>query len=110
MNSYRQSLYIGIIRVCANLVMIGAVFLAMYNASRWPSWPSEAVFCLCFFGITIPAWTAAWGLTRFVRRRWPARGQSVVDLPGRGRQLVAWEVVNSGARTPLCPTSGQSGY
>ena len=50
MNSYKQSLYVGLIRVMANLLMLGAVFLSMYRASQWSSWPSEAVFCCWFFG------------------------------------------------------------
>ena len=50
MNSYKQSLYVGLIRVMANLLMLGAVFLSMYRASQWSSWPSEAVFC-CWFWV-----------------------------------------------------------
>ena len=62
MNSYKQSLYVGLIRVMANLLMLGAVFLSMYRASQWSSWPS-AVFCCWFFGITVPVWTGAFYLT-----------------------------------------------
>lgn len=92
MNSYKQSLYCGIVRVLANLIMVGAIFLAMYQAARWPGWPSEAVFCLFFFGVTAPAWIMAWAVTRWIRRRWPASMQTMVDLPRHGRQLVAWRV------------------
>lgn len=92
MNSYRQSLYAGLIRVTANLIMIGAVFLAMYQASHWSQWPSEAVFSCWFFGITIPVWCMAFMLTRFVKHRFPAQPQSLVDLPRLGRQLVHWRV------------------
>ena len=95
MNSYRQSLYTAIVRISANVIMLGAVFLAMFQASRWPDWPSEAVFCLFFFGITIPVWIAAAFLTRYIRRRWNALPQSLVKLPGLGEQLVTWQVANA---------------
>lgn len=100
MNSYKQTLYIGIIRITANLIMLGAVFLAMHQSFRWHAWPSEAVFCLCFFGITIPAWIGAIYLTRWVRRTFPANARCFVDLPGRGRQLVEWRVAESAQAFP----------
>ena len=93
MNSYKQSLYTGLIRIFANVIMIGAIFLAMYESRRWPAWPSEIVFCLFFFGITIPVWLLAWQLVKFVRRTWPCEFRSLVVLPGRGEQLVSWRVV-----------------
>lgn len=92
MNSYRQSLYTSMVRIGANVVMLGAVFLAMHQAFRWPGWPSEAVFCLFFFGITVPVWTGAIFLNKYIRRRWPAAQQSLVRLPGLGEQLVTWQV------------------
>lgn len=92
MNSYKQSLYIALIRICANLVMLASVFLAMYQASRWPAWPSEAVFCLFFFGLTIPGWIIAWQLTRLVRRLYPAEYKSLITLPGLGEQLISWHL------------------
>lgn len=98
MNSYKQSLFTGIIRICANLLMVGSVFLAMYAASRHVAWPSEATFCLFFFGITIPVWTVAWLLTKWVRRVWPAEQESLVNLPRLGHTLVRWSVVNPGDR------------
>ncbi|MDR1777204.1 MAG: hypothetical protein LBR31_05175 [Desulfovibrio sp.] len=92
MNSYKQSWYIGIIRVCANVCMVGAVFVAMHMAARG-SLPAEAAFCLWFFGITVPVWGCAFALTRLVRKRFPAEEESLVDLPGRGPSLVRWRVL-----------------
>lgn len=103
MNSYKQSLYIALIRICANILMVGAVFLAMYQASRWPSWPSEAVFCLFFFGLSIPGWLLAWHLTKLVRRLFPAERQSLINLPGLGEQLISWRLINENRFTPLLP-------
>lgn len=92
MNSYKQALYSTIIRIAANVVMVCAVFFSMYQASRWPGWPSEAVFCIIFFGITVPVWIFAIYLTKLVRRTFPAEHQSLIFLPGRGQQLVSWRV------------------
>lgn len=101
MNSYKQSLYVGLIRVMANLLMLGAVFLSMYRASQWSSWPSEAVFCCWFFGITVPVWTGAFYLTRLIRRRFPAEHESLIELPRKGRQLVRWRVLEEAWGTCL---------
>lgn len=92
MNSYKRALYSSLIRIGANIVMVGAVFVAMYQAARWPGWPSEAVFCLLFFGITSPAWILAWLLTKKTRAAFPDLSTSMVPLPGRGRQMVRWRV------------------
>ncbi len=39
-SSYKRSLYSSIVRIVANVVMIGAVFLGMYMASRSPTAPA----------------------------------------------------------------------
>ena len=57
-SSYKRSLYSSIVRIVANVVMIGAVFLGMYMASRLPM-SSMSTFCLWFFGISIPVWMGA---------------------------------------------------
>lgn len=98
-NSYRQSLYTGVIRVLANLVMVAAVFVGMYMSAHSTA-ASELVFSVWFFGISLPVWGAAFWLTRLVRRRWPAVGQSLVDLPKRGPCLVCWQVAQT-ATQPL---------
>lgn len=103
MNSYKQALYIALIRICANIIMLLAVFLAMYQASRWPSWPSEAVFCLFFFGLSIPGWIIAWQLTKMIRRLFPADQQSLVQLPGLGEQLISWRLSEANHFTPHLP-------
>ncbi|MDR1659396.1 MAG: hypothetical protein LBR94_03520 [Desulfovibrio sp.] len=92
MNSYKQSFYISLIRFCANALMLGAVFVGMYMSGR-SSLPVEAGFCLWFFGITVPLWTVAILLTRFIRKRFPAEEESLVNLPGRGSILVRWRVL-----------------
>lgn len=103
MNSYKQSLYIAIIRICANLLMIGAVFIGMYQASRWPAWPSEAVFCLFFFGLSVPGWGLALHLTRYVRKIFPAEQQSLIQLPGLGEQLISWRLAEERQLAPTMP-------
>lgn len=108
MNSYKQSLFVSIIRIVANLIMIAAIFLAMYEARRWPGWPSEIVFCLFFFGITIPVWLIAWQLIKLVKKKWPAEFRSLVHLPGRGEQLVSWRVVRPEERTDFTDYSIKS--
>lgn len=90
MNSYKQSLYICVIRVIANIIMLGALFFAMYMAFRAIAWPAELVFCLYFFGITIPVWILAWLIVKFIRKTWPAEYESLVSLPGLGVTLVRW--------------------
>ncbi len=82
--------------------MLAAIFPAMYYASRWHYLPAEATFCLIFFGITVPAWTLAWFLTKKVRRIFPAECQSMVELPGRGLQLVSWRVQEAGCDLLRC--------
>lgn len=98
MNSYRQALYIGIIRIVANIFMIVALFGAMYQASR-SAGAVELVFCAWFFGLIVPLWGLAFLLTRIVRRKFPAEYQSMVSIPGRGPSLVYWRVSD----TPFLP-------
>ncbi|MBD5539469.1 MAG: hypothetical protein HDQ94_05690 [Desulfovibrio sp.] len=98
MNSYKQSLYAGIIRILANVLMVGALFFAMRQAALPSSWPSEAVFCAWFFGITIPLWGAACLVTRRIRRHFPAEFESLVELPRKGPQLVRWRVLDEDGR------------
>ncbi|MBQ9405426.1 MAG: hypothetical protein IJU37_01650 [Desulfovibrio sp.] len=94
MNSYRQALYIGIIRITANILMVVALFWAMYQASR-STGAVELVFCAWFFGMIVPLWILAYLLSRLVRRKFPAEYQSLVSLPGRGPSLVYWRVADS---------------
>ena len=92
MNSYKQ-LYISCIRIVANVLMVAAVFVAMYQSSSSFD-AAELTFCAWFFGITVPLWAGAFGLTRMVRRRFPAEGQSMVHLPRMGLSLVSWRVLD----------------
>lgn len=96
-------MYLGIIRIGANLAMVAAVFVAMFAASRYHAWPSELIFCACFFGLTIPVWAAAFLLGRLVRKKWPVPPESLVLLPGVGETLVRWTVSPSRYRPGLQP-------
>ena len=58
MNNYKRSLYSGIIRITANLLMLGAVFLAMYMAAHTVD-GSVMTFCGWFFGVSVPVWMLA---------------------------------------------------
>ena len=95
MNCYKQSLYVGIIRVVANVLMLCALFFAMFIASH-SQMGSFATFCLYFFGITIPVWMLAFYAIRKVRERFRADDMSVVDLPRLGRCLVRWQIRDAG--------------
>jgi hypothetical protein len=97
LNSYKQSLYVGAIRIVANLLMVATVFFSMYMASR-SDLPAEAGFLLWFLCTAGPVWGLAFLATRFVRRRFPAEYESFVELPKVGRQLVRWQVAPSRAR------------
>lgn len=96
MNCYKQSLYVGIIRVVANVLMLCALFFAMFMASHSPM-SSLATFCMYFFGITIPVWVLAFFCIRKVRVHFRADDMSVVDLPRLGRCLVRWQIRDNAA-------------
>lgn len=98
MNSYKQHLYISGIRIAANALMVAAVFAAAYQSSRSFN-SAELVFCAWFFGISIPLWAGAIWLTRLVRRRFPAEGVSMVELPRKGLSLVSWRVLESSSHS-----------
>ena len=91
MNSYKQGLYVGIIRIVANIVMLCALFFAMFMASH-SQMSSLSTFCLYFFGVTIPAWVLAFYGIRKVREYYRADDMSVVELPRLGRCLVRWQI------------------
>ena len=92
MTSYHEALCVGAIRIVANILMIGAIFLAMYQASH--SYGGGILtFCGWFFGVTIPVWIVAWRLIRAVRSRGESRNQSFIVLPGESEPcLVHWKV------------------
>ena len=92
MNSYKQSFYIRLVRIAANALMLCAVFIGMYMSARGRL-PVEAGFSLWFFGITVPVLAGAALLTRFIKKRFPAEEESLVNLPGRGPVLVRWRVL-----------------
>ena len=92
MNSYRQSLYILVIRIAANVLMLAALFFSMYQTAV-SGGRAELVFCLWFFPLVIPLWVVAGIMIRIVRKRFPAEYQSLVNLPGHGPCLVTWHVL-----------------
>ncbi|MDD4701339.1 MAG: hypothetical protein PHI96_03880 [Desulfovibrio sp.] len=104
MNSYKQHLYISCIRIAANMLMVAAVFMAMYHSSQSIN-SAELVFCAWFFGISVSVWASAFWLTRQVKRRFPAEGQSMVQLPRKGLSLVSWRVLESSSRSLLAQRS-----
>ena len=91
-SSYKRSLYSSIVRIVANVVMIGAVFLGMYMASRSPM-SSMSTFCLWFFGISIPVWMGAFALIRKIRQVYVDEGATYIELPRQGASLVYWRVL-----------------
>lgn len=92
---YTEALLVGGIRIGANLLMIGALFLAMYLASA--SYGSGMLtFCAWFFGITVPVWVCAIILTKQVRKRAKKNMVSYLVLPGRKEPcLVEWKVLGT---------------
>ena len=91
-SSYKRSLYCSIVRIAANVVMIAAVFLGMYMASRAPM-SSMGTFCLWFFGISIPVWMGAFALIRKIRQLYADEGATYIELPRHGASLVYWRVL-----------------
>lgn len=92
-NSYRRSVASAIIRIVANIVMLAAIVIAMYMASRSPS-SSLGTFSLWFFAIVIPNWFCAFWLIRYFKRKYPGEEESLVDLPRLGKCLVRWRVLD----------------
>ncbi|MBQ3060769.1 MAG: hypothetical protein IJD16_10740 [Desulfovibrio sp.] len=99
-SSYKRSFYSGTVRIAANVLTLGAVFLAMYKVSTSSS--AMLTFSLWFFGCAIPVWVGTFQLMRYIRRRYPAEDQSYMELPGHKPALVTWRVVENDSRTLLC--------
>ena len=93
-DTYRYGLYSSMVRIIANILMVAAVFLGMFQASRTDALPSEAVFCFWFFGMTIPVWIGALYTDKRLRRHYLVREESWIDLPYLGRQKVRWRVLD----------------
>ena len=93
MSGYKESLLVGTIRILANLFMLGALFLAMYQASHTIG-GGMLQFCGWFFGITVPIWILAWYLIKIVRAHGSSREESIILLPGSDKPcLVHWRVI-----------------
>ncbi|MBR4741673.1 MAG: hypothetical protein IK079_02080 [Desulfovibrio sp.] len=90
MSSYKASLYVGGIRIGANVVMIAALFLAMYLTTH--TYGGILTFCAWFFGVTIPVWFFAWYLIKQIRKQ-VENAESYIVLPGCQEPcLVHWRV------------------
>ena len=95
MSRYTEALLVGLIRIVANCLMLGALFWAMYQASTVPG-SGMLTLCSWFFGITVVVWTIAVYLTKWVRRKAGSSTQSFIVLPGSDEPcLVEWKVVGS---------------
>lgn len=92
-NSYRRTIASAAIRIVANIIMLAAIVIGMYMASRSPS-SSLGTFSLWFFAIVIPNWMFAFWLIRYFRRKYPGEEESLVDLPRLGKCLVRWRVID----------------
>lgn len=90
-HAFKRALWSGVVRIAANVLMLAAVFFAMYQASLRPG-SSLATFSLFFFGITVPLWLAAGWLLRRIRRRFPCEDATLVTLPGGKAALTRWRV------------------
>lgn len=92
-NSYKESLLVGIVRILANVLMIGALFLAMYKAAH-SFGGGMLTFCVWFFGITIVVWFLAWYLVRQIRLHGSSKYESYIILPHCNEPcLVRWSVI-----------------
>lgn len=92
-NSYKRNIYSIAIRITANLCMILALCLGMYQAGQQPE-SSLLVFCQFFFPPTIFTWGLAIAASRAVRRRFPldTDAATTIELPRWGRKAVIWRV------------------
>lgn len=94
-NQYKRTIWLCAIRVAANLVMLAAVCVAMYQSYLNPA-SSLSVFCQYFFGITIVTWTAARFACSRVRMMYADADEGLVRLPGHKKySLVHWKVAES---------------
>lgn len=89
-NSYKLAVWSATVRIAANLLMLAAVFFAMYKASRTGT--ALSTFSMWFFGATVPVWFVAGRILKWLRRRFPAEDTTFVALPGRKPALVRWAV------------------
>lgn len=105
--AFKRALWSGVVRVAANVLMLAAVFFAMYQASLRPG-SSLATFSLFFFGITVPLWLGAGWLLRCIRRRFPCEDATLVTLPGGKSSLLRWRVRArpEAAPSPACARIG----
>lgn len=94
-NQYRRTIWLCAIRVTANVIMLAAVCLAMYQSYLNPA-SSLSVFCQYFFGITVVTWTLAKFACARVRKVFADADEGLVRLPGHKKaMLVHWKVAES---------------
>lgn len=92
-NAYKRGLYSSLMRVAANVLMLAALCLGMYQAGQHPE-ATLLVFSQWFFGITVPAWAAVIYGNKLLRRAFPTEYDNAtwVKLPRVGEIRVVWEV------------------
>ena len=103
MNAYKLELYGKMVNLGANLMVLAAVALGMYQASFAPD-AFLSVFSQWFFAQLLAVLALTWLAHRTLRRCFPVEAQkdlrhmSVVHLPRRGPQLVSWRVLHAPGR------------
>lgn len=97
-NAYRCGLYHMLIRLGANVLMIGAVCVGMYHAHYNPE-AALVVFCQWFFGLTIPVWAFAFWLTRRVKRRFSGEQNMAGSITLSGRKEGVWKIIPRGTQS-----------
>ena len=91
-NAYKRTVWLAGIRIGANVIMLAAVCVAMYQSFLHPA-EALSVFCQWFFGITILTWIGARQLAELVRRRLADADEGLVRLPGHKKSaLMRWRV------------------
>ena len=99
MNAYNVELARRGIQIFANVLVLAAVAVGMYQASFFPD-ETLSVFCKWFFSLLAGILLLTWLAVRLLRRLWPVDAAqdlahcSVVDLPGKGARLVRWKVLS----------------
>ena len=100
MTAYRLEIWRRSIKVLANVLVLAAVAVGMYQASFQPD-EMLSVFCSWFFSLLLAILAATWLAFRLLRRYFPVDAKedldsySVVEFPGKGSRLVRWSVLST---------------
>lgn len=100
MTAYRLEIWRRIIKVGANVLVLTAVAVGMYQASFQPD-EMLSVFSKWFFAQLVVILGATWLAFRILQKRFPLdaaedlASYSVVDLPRKGNRLVRWTILST---------------